>query len=461
MPEAGSSAVLTRSESRLHRLRASAAAFQSRDFRLYQTARLLVILGAEAQSVAVAWQVYQITHSALDLGYTGLALFLPGLIFMLLAGHVADRFNRHRIILVCYGLQAICTAGLIFFALHGTGPKGAAGHAPVWPIYAVLVGIGLGRAFSGPAASALLPSLVPKEQFVNAITWGATIYQTANMAGPAVGGLLFTLPLHGRAQAWSGAALVYAFTFVMLLLFLVLVGAMHPRPETDPDAPRKGASTSTVLAGLTYVWRNKLLLGSISLDLFAVLLGGAVALLPIFAQEILHTGPRGLGMLRTMPSVGALAMSLVLTFRPIRKRAGRSMLLAVALFGAATVLFGLSRSVTASLIALVLTGASDMVSVVIRSSILQLATPPSMRGRVSAVNWLFIGASNEFGEFESGLTAHWLGAVRAVVLGGIGSLLVTAWAALQFPALRNADALTIESLRGGADEELSEAEPAD
>ena len=461
MPEAASSAVPTSSESRLHRLRASAAAFRSRDFRLYQTARLLVIVGGEAQSVAVAWQVYQITHSALDLGYTGLALFLPGLLFMLLAGHVADRFDRLRIILICYGLQAVCTAGLMFFALYGTGPRGVNGHAPVWPIYAVLVGIGLGRAFSGPAASALLPSLVPPEQFVNAITWGATIYQTANMAGPAVGGLLFTLALHGKAQVWSGAAVVYAFTLAMLLLFMILVAAMNPSPEVDAQAQKKGASVSTVLAGLTYVWRSKLLLGSISLDLFAVLLGGAVALLPIFAQDILHTGPRGLGMLRTMPSVGALLTSLVLTFRPIRRRAGRSMLLAVGLFGAATVLFGLSRSVAVSLVALILTGASDMISVVIRSSILQLATPPSMRGRVSAVNWLFIGASNEFGEFESGLTAHWLGAVRAVVLGGIGSLLVTVWAALQFPALRNADALTVESLRGGADEELSSAEPTD
>ncbi len=444
---------------------AGGSAFGSRDFRLYQAARLLVILGAEAQSVAVAWQVYQITHSALDLGYTGLALFLPGLLFMLLAGHLADRFDRRRIILVCYALQAFCTAALLLFALEGTGPVGANGRPPIWPIYAVLVGVGLGRCFSGPAASALLPSLVPKGQFVNAITWGATIYQIANMAGPAVGGLLFTLTLRGQWARWNGAGIVYSFTLLMLVAFLLLVGAMRAKPESGAEmgseAVKKGVSVRTVLAGLEYVWRNKLLLGSISLDLFAVLLGGAVALLPIFAQDVLHTGPRGLGLLRAMPSVGALGMSLLLTLRPIKRHAGRTMLLAVTVFGAATIVFGLSHTVWISLIALVLVGGSDMVSVVIRSSILQLATPPEMRGRVSAVNWLFIGASNEFGEFESGLTAHWFGAVRAVVLGGIGSVLVTGWAAAAFPALRTAGALTTESLRGGADREMSDAEPVD
>ncbi len=433
-------------------------AFRSRDFRLYQTARLLGILGSEAQSVAVAWQVYQITHSPLSLGYTGLALFLPGLFCMLAAGHIADRFDRRKIILLCYAVQTVCTGALLWFALHGTGAPGPDGRIPIWPIYAVLVGIGLGRAFSGPAASALLPSLVPKGQFVNAITWGATVYQIANMAGPAVGGLLFTLHLKGELSAWNGAAIVYGFTLLMLLAFLILVGAMRSKPVIDAEVAKKDFNLRTVLAGLEYVYRTKLLLGSISLDLFAVLLGGAVALLPIFAQDVLHAGPRGLGVLRAMPSVGALAMSLLMTLRPIRRGAGKKMLLAVALFGAATVVFGLSRNLTVSLIALALVGASDMVSVVIRSSILQLATPPEMRGRVSAVNWLFIGASNEFGEFESGLTAHWFGAVRAVVLGGVASLLVTASATGLFPALRTADSLTAESLRA-ANEEFSDAEP--
>jgi MFS family permease len=429
------------------------SAFKSRDFRLYQSARLMVILGAEAQSVAVAWQVYAITHSALDLGYTGLALFLPGLFFMLAAGHAADRYDRRKIILLCYGLQAVCTAVLLWLSMSATALQ----HGRVWPIYAVLVGIGLGRAFSGPAASAMLPSLVPKEHFVNAVTWGATVYQIANMSGPAVGGILFTLPLAGALAMWNGAPIVYAFTLLMLLGFITLVSMIRTKMEMKE---KKAFSVKTVLAGLEYVWRAKLLLGSISLDLFAVLLGGAVALLPIFATDILHAGPRGLGLLRAMPSVGALVVSLTMVVRPIKRRAGAMMLVCVGIFGAATVVFGLSKSIWLSSAALVAVGASDMVSVVIRSSVLQLATPPEMRGRVSAVNWLFIGASNEFGEFESGLTAHWWGAVRAVVIGGIGSMVVTASATGLFPQLRRADALTAEALME-EDQELSVAEPVD
>jgi MFS family permease len=427
------------------------SAFKSRDFRLYQTARLMVILGAEAQSVAVAWQVYALTHSALDLGYTGLALFLPGLFVMLAAGHAADRYDRRKIILLCYGLQACCTAVLLWLSLSATALRGGR----VWPIYAVLVGIGLGRAFSGPAASAMLPSLVPKEHFVNAVTWGATVYQIANMSGPAVGGILFTLPLAGVAPGWNGAPVVYAFTLLMLLGFIVLVSMIRARMVTTD---KKAFNMKTVLAGLEYVWRAKLLLGSISLDLFAVLLGGATALLPIFATDILHAGPRGLGLLRAMPSVGALVVSLTMLVKPIKRRAGATMLVCVGIFGAATVVFGLSKSIWLSAVALVIVGASDMVSVVVRSSLLQLATPPEMRGRVSAVNWLFIGASNEFGEFESGVTAQWWGAVRAVVIGGLASMAVTCSAAVLFPQLRKADRLTAESLLG-AEKELSMAEP--
>ena len=427
----------------------AASAFLSRDFRLYQTARLLVILGAEAQSVAVAWQVYQITHSALDLGLTGLALFAPGLFFMLWAGHVADRYDRRWIIMACYGVQAVCTMALLRFALHPTGR--------VWPIYAVLLGIGMGRAFSGPASSALLPSLVPRHHFVNAVTWGSIVFQIANIAGPAVGGLLFTLPLKGYMTRWNGAAVVYAFTLTTLLAFLALVGAMRTKPVR---ALKKGFDLETMLAGFRYVWQAKLLLGSISLDLFAVLLGGAVALMPIYATEILHAGPQALGLLRAMPALGALMVSLTMTVRPIQRDAGKLMLTCVAIYGAATVTFGLSRTMWLSLVALVIIGASDMVSVVIRASILQLATPPEMRGRVSAVNWLFVGASNEFGGFESGLTAHWWGAVRAVVVGGIGSLIVTGIAAAVFPALRNANELSAESLMA-SNMQQSVAEPAD
>jgi len=428
------------------------SAFESRDFRLYQTARLLVILGAEAQSVAVAWQVYQLTHSALSLGNTGLALFLPGLFFMLPAGHVADRYDKRYVILCCYGLQAICTAGLLWISMHRIGS--------ILPIYGVLFLIGTGRCFSGPAASAMLPSLVPKEHFVNAVTWGATIYQVANATGPMFGGLLFTASLMvfgPTLAAWHGAPIVYVFTLMMLCGFMLLVSMIRVRPVASPQ---KSFSWSTVLAGLTYVARTRLLLGSISLDLFAVLLGGAVALMPIFAETVLHAGPKGLGLLRAMPSLGALAVSITLIVKPIKRKAGKLMLTCVGIFGVATVVFGLSRNLWLSMFALLLVGASDMVSVVIRSSVLQLATPPEMRGRVSAVNWLFIGASNEFGEFESGVTAHWWGAVPAVVIGGIASVVVTGSAALLFPALRRADQLTAESLQA-AELELAQAEPID
>jgi MFS family permease len=409
-----------------------AAAFLSRDFRRYQLARVLVIIGAEAQTLAVAWLVYQITRSALYLGYSGLVLFLPGLFFLLPAGHVADRFDRRHVIIVCYTLQAFCTTALFLFAWHGL-------HT-VWPIFSVLFLIGTGRAFSGPASSALIPHLVPKEHFVNAITWGATAFQIANVAGPSLGGILYTLPLRGPI---AGAGIVFLFTLFTLVAFLLLILSLHVRPGR---MEHRAVSTEVILAGIRYVWSTQILLGSISLDLFAVLLGGAVALLPIFAQEILHAGPRGLGLLRAAPAIGALAISMWLTWRPLQRRAGATMFVCVGIFGAATILFGLSRSLPLSLIALFLVGASDMVSVVIRSSVLQLATPPEMRGRVSAVNSLFIGASNELGEFESGLTASWWGAVRAVVIGGIGSLVVTGTWSFFFPNLRRADQLTPEAL---------------
>lgn len=410
----------------------AAAAFLSRDFRRYQLARIMVVIGAEAQALAVAWQVYLITHRAIDLGYTGLALFLPGLLFMLPSGHVADRFDRRVVILICYSLQVFCTTTLFFFAYHHINR--------ILPIYVVLFLIGSGRAFSGPASSALIPHLVPKDHFVNAVTWGATIFQIATITGPAFGGLLFTLQLHERI---AGAPLVYLFTLGTLIWFLVLVGSLSVRPGR---MEHRAVSMDVILAGLSYVRRTPILLGSISLDLFAVLLGGAVALMPIFAQDILHAGPRGLGLLRAAPAVGALIVSVTLTWWPIKRKAGALMFSCVAIFGVATIFFGISKSLPLSMLALFVVGASDMVSVVIRSSMLQLATPPEMRGRVSAVNSLFLGASNELGEFESGLTAQWWGAVRAVIYGGIGSLVITGiWGTL-FPELRKVDQLTAESL---------------
>ena len=418
-------------------------AFASRDFRRYQLARVTAILGAEAQSVAVAWQVYSITHRAIDLGFTGLALFLPGLLFLLPAGHVADRFDRRQVILVCYSLQIVCTTALVLLTRADT-------HK-VLPIYAVLFAIGTGRAFSGPASSALVPHLVPEEHFVNAVTWGGAIFQFANVAGPALGGLLFTFPLaHFITDTrLQGAGIVYVFNLGALGWYLVLVATMHVRPGR---MEKRAASLKVVLAGFRYVGRHSMLLGSFSLDLFVVLLGGAVALMPIFANDVLHTGPAGLGVLRAAPAVGALVMSLVLARFPFRRHAGVRLFISVSVFGAATVVFGLSHNLWLSLVALAVSGAADMISVVIRGSLLQLATPPEMRGRVSAVNSLFVGASNEFGEFESGLTAQWWGAVRATVIGGIGSLAVAGLWAAWFPGLRQADELSAAALRPKAAE---------
>ena len=413
------------------------AAFASRDFRRYQMARAAVIIGAEAQTIAVAWQVYSITHRALDLGFTGLALFLPGLFFLLPAGHVADRYDRRHIILLCYALQIACTGALLAIAVLGL--------RNVHLIYAVLFLIGTGRSFSGPASSAHIPHLVPEGHFVNAVTWGAAIFQFANIAGPAIGGILFTLPLTQIAGGvLTGAGIVYIATLVSLVTFLVLIGSLSVRLGR---MEHREISLKVIFAGFQYVRGSSILLGSLSLDLFVVLLGGATALMPIFAQEILHTGPKGLGMLRAAPAVGALTVSLLLARFPLRRNAGIRLFVCVGIFGVGTIVFGLSHNLALSLVALAITGAADMISVVIRSSVLQLATPPEMRGRVSAVNSMFLGASNELGEFESGVTAQWLGAVRATVAGGIGALMVTGLWTILFPTLRDADELTAKALR--------------
>lgn len=430
----------------------AAAAFASRDFRHYELGRLLVIMGAEAQAVAVAWQVYAITHRAIDLGYTGLALFLPGILFLVVSGHTADRYDRRNVILVCYTLQCLCTGTLFYLSWIGT--QHVAG------LFAVLFLIGTGRAFSGPASSALLPALVPKDDFVNAVTWGASVFQMANFVGPALGGLLFTLPLAHLlpdpiGAHLAGGAIVYGFTLITLIAFLLLVASLSVRPGRQEQGDM---SVGTLLAGFRYMWHKKLLLGVTTLDLFAVLLGGAVALLPIFAENILHSGPAGLGILRAAPAFGALIVSILLAWRPIKRNAGARMMWCVTLFGVATVAFGLSRNMAFSLVALFIVGAADMVSVIVRSSMLQLATPEAMRGRVSAVNALFVGASNEFGSFESGVTAQWWGAVPAVVVGGVGAIAVTGLWALLFPSLRKANKLTEDELMG-MQQEAASAEP--
>ena len=395
-------------------------------------------IGSAAQSVAVAWQVYSITHRPIDLGFTGLAQFLPGLLFLLPAGHTADRYDRRKIILACYSLQMLCTAALLTLTRMGL-------HS-ILPVYAVLFVLGTARSFAGPANSSLIPHLVPEKHFVNAVTWGATVFQFATILGPATGGVLFALPLLRFAPlaSFEGAGIVYVFNLLALIWAITLISTMKVRIGR---MEKKDMSLQVMLAGVRYLGRSPILCGAASLDLFAVLLGGAVALTPIFASEILHTGPRGLGLLRSAPAAGAVAMTLLLARFPLRRHAGAKLFTCVAIFGAATIAFALSRNLVCSLLALFVTGMADSVSVVIRGSILQLATPNEMRGRVSAVNALFIGASNELGEFESGLTAQWWGAVRATILGGTGALVVSGlWASL-FPSLRQADHLTAEALK--------------
>jgi MFS family permease len=424
--------------------------FAFRDFRLYQMARMAAVLGGEAQAVAVAWHIYSMTHRALDLGYTGLALFLPSLLFLLAAGHAADRFDRRRILLASFSLQLLCTSALVALAFRD-------GHS-VLPIYAVLFLSGTARAFSGPAGSALIPHLVPEEHFVNAVTWGGAAFQFANVTGPAVGGLLFTLPLARlfphlfAGSGLEGAGIVYLFNLAALAFYLSLISSLHVRPGR---MEHRDTTLKVVLAGFQFVRGRPMLLGSFSLDLFVMLLGGAVALMPIFAREILHSGPVGLGLLRAAPAVGSVLMSLYMARFPLGRHVGRKLFLAVSIFGAATILFGLSRSLWLSLLALGISGAADSISVVIRGSLLQLATPAEMRGRVSAVNSLFIGASNELGSFESGLTAQWWGAVPATILGGVGALAVAALWSFAFPGLRHIDELNADSLR-----KLSESERA-
>ena len=411
---------------------AGRVAFTHPNFVSYTLARFFIVVALEMQSVAVGWQVYEITKRPLDLGYVGLAQFLPGFALFLFAGHAADLYDRRKLLMWCYGGFALCSALLL--AISWRAPQS------VHSIYFVLVLLGIFRCFNWPASRALLPQLVPEEHFSNAVAWTASTFQIATIAGPAIGGIAYAL--------FRGPEGVYAIALAISILSTVLTLRIHPRTaslEKEP-AEKEPVTLRTVLAGFRFIWEKKLILGSISLDMFAVLLGGAVALLPVYARTILHTGPWGLGMLRSAPGVGAALMAIAVAHHPIRRRAGLTMLLSVAAFGVLTIVFGISHSLILSLVALFLLGASDMVSVIIRATLIQVATPDEMRGRVNAVDMLFIGVSNELGEFESGLTAQWFGTVPAVVLGGVGTLLVIAAWAWLFPELREADQLTVAEL---------------
>lgn len=393
------------------------AAFFYRDFRYYVGARFLGIGAHSMLAVVVGQYVYELTHSPLHLGYIGLAFFIPKILFTLWAGHAADRYDRWKIVLTCRLAQTLAVSGIALFAMTGSGN--------LWILYTLLFLTGLAYTFDGPASHALLPALVKSEHFSNAVTWNSWAFQLAVVSGPALAGWLYAFS--GRAlEAFCLTALARAGSLVLIALMKIRTGRMN----------KQEFSWDSMLAGIRYIFKERVILGIISLDLFAVLLGGAVALLPIYANEILHVGPKGLGILRAAPALGASLVAIALAYLPPLQQAGKTMLACVIIFGLSTLVFGVSTHFYLSLTALVILGASDMVSVIIRGVLVQVKTPPEMRGRVSAVNLIFIGASNELGEFESGVTANWFGVVPSVIIGGLGTLAVVGiWAGL-FPEIR-------------------------
>ncbi len=403
----------------------SASAFTYPSFQRYWAARLCVTLAIQMQAVAIGWQVYDLTRRPLDLGLVGLAQFLPSLGLALITGHVADRYDRRTVMALCIIVEALCAVLFLTFTLQdGT-------NMPF--LFGVLVLFGTARAFEFPASVALMPNLVPPRLFTNAAAWSSSAWQVATIVGPAIGGLLYTI----------GPEAVYGCCILMFLLSVFLVSTIRiERRERE----QKAATWESVVAGISFIRGQPVVLGAVSLDLFAVLLGGATALLPVYARDILHVGPWGLGLLRSAPAVGALVMALLIARRPIQRHAGAILLGAVGIFGLSIVVFGLSHNLWLSLLALTILGASDMISVVIRRVLVLVKTPDEMRGRVSAVESVFIGASNELGEFESGVTAAWFGVVPAVVLGGLGTLAVVGLWVRIFPQLRRVDSLEGERL---------------
>jgi MFS family permease len=396
---------------------------RNRDFGWYFSSVFMATLASQIQSVAVAWQIYEIARSPLALGYVGLAQFLPMAALFFLAGDIADRHNRRRILTISYAVQALAAALLLMLTLLSAKSQ--------WPFYAVLVLLGSARAFGQPAAQSFLPQLASGQQFLKAVAWTSSARQIAVIFGPALGGVIYI---------WGPAA-AYAVCWSFFVATSIAIGALRTDSPPRPHDPAVG-SLRRVTAGIRFIRSNPILLGAISLDLFAVLLGGATALLPIYARDILRVGPGGLGLLRSAPAIGAALTGMLLGRVPLRRSAGLAMFACIAIFGVATIVFGLSTDFTESVVALAVLGASDMVSVYVRITSIQLATPDEMRGRVSAVNSLFIGASNELGEFESGVTASWFGTVPSVVIGGAGTILVVVLWMTLFPGLRKLDRLS-------------------
>jgi MFS family permease len=392
------------------------AALRVPDFRLYISSRFCVTLAIQIQSVVVAWQVYEITKDPLSLGLIGLAEAIPSIGVSLYAGHVADVVQRKKIIITCITTLLVCSVALLLFTLQ---PKDFFSLYGVIPIYLVIFLSGIARGFLSPALFSFMPQLLPREIFQNAITWNSTVWETATIAGLALGGLLY---------GFFGITVAYTVDVTLTFLGLMLLSQVGNKP-LPPASDEEGVSEK-IKAGLKFVFRNKLILSAISLDLFAVLFGGAVALLPIFAEEILHVGPIGLGVLRAAPSIGALGMAFYITHNPIQKHTGKILLYCVAGFGLCMIAFAISTNFWLSLGVLILSGGFDCVSVIIRLTLLQTLTPENMKGRVSAVNHIFVGSSNEIGMFESGVVAKIIGAVPSVILGGCLTMVVvgvTSW----------------------------------
>jgi MFS family permease len=392
------------------------AALKIPEFRLFIFSRFCVTLAIQIQSVVVAWQVYEITKDPLSLGLIGLAEAIPSISVSLYAGHVADVVQRKIIILICVATLLFCSASLLFFTIDPGASLLAFG---VFPIYSVIFISGISRGFLSPALFSFMPQLVPRELYANAITWNSTLWETAAIGGLALGGLIYGL---------FGVTTAYAVDVSLTLIGLMLILSVSKKPL--PTISGEEGVAEKIKAGLRFVFNNKIILSAISLDLFAVLFGGAVALLPIFADEILHVGKEGLGILRAAPSIGALIMAFYITHHPINKNAGKILLYCVAGFGICMILFALSKYFWLSLFLLVVSGAFDCVSVIIRGMLLQTLTPENMKGRVSAVNHIFIGSSNEIGMFESGVTAKLMGTAPSVIFGGFMTLSVvgiTGW----------------------------------
>ena len=398
------------------------AAFRVPNFRRFIVSLLTMTVGAQVQTLVVSWQIYGITHDPLSLGLIGLAEVVPFIAVALFAGHLADRFDRRKIALWSLSVLFACALSLVALSESHVWVRA---HG-VWPFY-IVIGIGgLARSFLMPARNSLAVGLVPRDMLPNSIAWRSSTWQTGAVAGPALGGLLY---------GFAGVAATYAVQAVLLLVALVAFAMIEYRP-LPAGAVRDEDIGDSLLSGLRFVWSERVLLGAQTLDLFSVLLGGAEALLPVFADKILHVGPQGLGLLRAAPAAGAMVMSFVMAHRPPLKRAGRTMLLAVALFATCIIGFGLSRSFYLSAALLLVSGMADSISVLIRQTMLQVLTPPQLLGRVLSVNSIFVGSSNELGAFESGVTARLLGAVPAVVLGGAASLAVVGIVARTIPRLR-------------------------